>query len=86
MSLPLKSTPGASGSHITVDECGRIWQVMYDYGLDIYNSSGAHIGTWDMNLGGKFVYDLILLPNYVLLISSRSTKQIIQYDPQMSCS
>ena len=74
------------GSHITLDDCGRIWQVIYTSGLNIYNSSGAQIASWNITWGTDTLFDIILLPNYVLLLTQVTAMKILQYDPQISCS
>ena len=70
-----------------MDECGRIWYVIGTFGLRIYDPSGIGIANWNMSLGASNrIYDILLLPNYILIISLQNAQQIVQYDPQLSCS
>jgi streptogramin lyase len=77
----------SEGSHIAVDECGRIWFVDTQFGLRIFNSSGTSIGNWSMNLNSNsLIYDVLLLPNYVVLVSLVHQRRVVKYDPQVICS
>jgi hypothetical protein len=77
----------SSGSHIAVDDCGRIWFVDIEYGLRIFDSSGTSIGNWSMGLtAANWIYDVLLLPNYVVLVSHYQLSKIYKYDPQVTCS
>jgi hypothetical protein len=73
-----------TGSHMTSDDCGRIWHVMYKFGLYIYDSSGLHVARWNITFDNDTLYDILLLPNYVLLLTANSNN-ILQYDLQISC-
>ena len=79
-------TAGTSGSHLAVDDCGRVWFIIIDFGLRIYDSSGVEIANWNMATGSSNLYDLLLLPNYVLLLTLRQAQQLVRFDPQVSCS
>jgi hypothetical protein len=79
-------TIAGSGAFTTVDDCGRVWYVDTQFGLVIYNSSGIEIATWNMSTSGPDpIYDILILPNYVMLISHTTKQQVIRYDPQMTC-
>ena len=83
----VSATGTGSGSHLAVDECGRIWYVIPTFGLRIYDPSGLEIANWNMDLGvSNQIYDILLLPNYVLIVSFQQAQKIVQYDPQISCS
>ncbi|CAF1302279.1 unnamed protein product [Adineta steineri] len=76
-----------AGSHIAVDDCERVWFINTQFGLRIYDSSGTEISNWNMSLSStNTIYDILLLPNYVLLITHVEHMKIVQYDPQMTCS
>lgn len=82
----VNSTATTAGSHIAVDECERVWFVNTQFGLRIYNSFGVEIANWNMSLSStNTIYDILLLPNYVLLITYRESKKILRYDPQLTC-
>ena len=75
-----------TGSHLAVDDCGRVWFIITDFGLRIYDSSGVEIANWNMATSSSILFDLLLLPDYVLLLTMRQAQQLIRYDPQVSCS
>ena len=77
---------GASGSHLAVDDCGRVWFIITDFGLRIYDPSGVEIANWNLATSAIVLYDLLLLPNYILLLTMKQTQQLVRYDPQLSCS
>ena len=74
-----------SGSHIAVDECGRVWYIIGSFGLRIFDQFGLEIASWNMSLGTDSLYDLLLLPNYVLLLTRWGHGRIVRYDPQLFC-
>ena len=74
-----------TGSHLAVDDCGRVWFIITDFGLRIYDSSGVEIANWNLSTGASILFDLLLLPNYVLLLTMRQAQQLIRYDPQVWC-
>jgi streptogramin lyase len=75
-----------TGSHLAVDDCGRVWFIITDFGLRIFDSSGMEIANWNMSTSSSIAYDLLLLPNYVLLVTMRQAQQLRRFDPQVSCS
>ncbi|CAF4842524.1 unnamed protein product [Rotaria socialis] len=79
------ATGSRSGSHIAVDECGRIWYAIGAFGLRIYDPSGLEIASWNMSLGSDTIFEIVLLPNRVLLATQVNAQTIIQYDPQLTC-
>lgn len=68
-----------------MDECGRVWYIIGSFGLRIFDSSGLEVGNWNMSLGSNSIYDLLLLPNYVLLVTGWGNARIVRYDPQLFC-
>jgi hypothetical protein len=72
--------------HITLDDCGRIWQIIYASGVYIYDSWGIPIASWNITYGADNLFDIILLPNYVILLTKVNAMKILQYDPQIACS
>jgi hypothetical protein len=77
----------SSGSHIAVDECERVWFVSTRLGLQIYNSSGVEVGRWTLGLNNSNqLYDVLILPNYVIILALAHQQRIVRYDPQLSCA
>ena len=74
------------GAHMAVDECGRVWLVNPGFGLRIYDSAGSLLAEW--NMGGNpsnWIYDILLLPNYVMMVTYWQGKKIVHYDPRLTC-
>ena len=69
-----------------MDDCGRVWFIITDFGLRIYDSSGVEIGSWNVATASNVLYDLVLLPDYVLLVTMKQSQKLVRYDPQVSCS
>ena len=70
-----------------MDDCGRVWFVNVEFGLRIYNAAGSQIANWNMNLNASnTIYDILLLPDYVLLVTYKEQKQIVRFDPQLNCN
>jgi len=80
------STPTSAGAFLAVDDCGRVWFVNTVFGLRIYDSSGIEIANWNMSASSSdSIYDILILPNYVLLISHWQNQKVVRYDPQVTC-
>lgn len=74
------------GSFLAVDDCKRVWFTNTAFGLRIYDSSGIEIGNWNMSLNKtNTMYDFVILPNYIVLVSHVSRQRIVKYDPQVTC-
>ena len=84
--LLVNNTDPDGGSHIAVDECGRVWFLNPAFGLRIYDTGGALLASW--NMGGStsdYIYDILLLPNYVMIVTYWQGKKIVHYDPGLTC-
>ena len=74
-----------AAGHITVDECGRIWRIINNFGIHIYDSTGTLVGSWNMNVGWNPYWDLFLADNYVLILTQANTQLVYYYDPKLTC-
>ncbi len=75
-----------SGSYVSVDDCGRVWYVNTVFGLVIFDSFGIQIASWNMSASSSdSIYDILFLPNYVLLVSHWQKQKVVRYDPQLTC-
>ena len=82
----VNNTDPDSGSHVAVDKCDRVWFVNPKFGLRIFDAVGSLLASW--NMGGSesnWLFDILLLPNYVLMVTYRQGKTIVHYDPQLTC-
>jgi predicted alternative tryptophan synthase beta-subunit len=76
-----------NGSHLTTDACNRVWYINTSFGVRIYDSTGVEIGTWNMSLSSSDqIYDILLLSNYIVLISHYQKGKVVQYNPQVTCA
>ena len=85
--LLANNTDTKGGSNIAIDECGRVWFMNSAFGLRIYNTTGSLLASW--NMGGNatyYVYDFLLLPNYVMIVTYWQGKKIVHYDPRLTCA
>lgn len=80
----MNNAASGSGSHLFVDDCGRIWFALTTFGIRIYDPNGVEIANW--NLTSSVLFDILILPDYVVFVTIRTSQQIIRYDPQVSCS
>ena len=56
------------------------------FGLRIFDTDGSLLASW--NMGGStsnYIYDILLLPNYVMIVTYCQGKKIVQYDPGLTC-
>ena len=78
------STTGSpAGSHLSVDECGRFWFSLGNFGLRVFDSQGTPLGATKPT--GSYVFDTILLENYVMYVSGIGSNKILRIDPNISC-
>jgi hypothetical protein len=84
LALNLWSTTGSSdGNHVSVDECGRLWVSLGQYGVRIYDSQGVLRGT--LKPLGLAVSDTLILPNYVVYMSGYYSNDVLRIDPSIQC-
>ena len=56
------------------------------FGLRVYDPFGVPIANWDMGLSSSnVIYDILLLPNYVLLVTYQQGQKIVRYEPLVTC-
>lgn len=75
------STSG--GSHVTIDECGRLYIVLQQYGIEIYDADGYLIGNF--TLPNTFFFTLLITDNYVMYLTDTLTGHVIKIDPNIDC-
>ncbi|CAF0733055.1 unnamed protein product [Didymodactylos carnosus] len=73
---------GGSGTHMVIDDCDRRWVVVFNYGIKIYDAFGIHLADWNIT---KTVFDLVILNNYVMIISDNGRNQTMRIDPNIQC-
>ena len=73
----------ASGSHLSVDDCQRLWFSIGGFGIAIFASNGSHLGNFTRVSNGLF--DAIFMDNYVMYLSDNAGGRIIRLDPNITC-
>ncbi|CAF1399656.1 unnamed protein product [Adineta ricciae] len=79
-SLPTTKVTGSNslGEAVT-DPCGRIWVVVYGFGIRIYDQSGTILlGNWSLTTG---VANILLLDNYEVFVTEYDQNFIYHFDP-----
>ena len=57
-----------------------------NFGLRIYDTVGVQLASWNMSANStNTLFDILLLPNYVMMVTYREGKKIVHYDPQLTC-
>lgn len=75
--------PSGSGSHITVDECGRWWFTLFSHGLRIFDDEGVFLD--NMTLTNSSIFDTLITENYIFYFSDGLSNRIIRIDPSIEC-
>ena len=73
----------SSGNHIALDECGRWWFSLSNFGLQIFDEQGIFLG--EMTLTNASIFDAIVTENYVLYLSDTRSNRLIRIDPEIEC-
>ena len=75
--------PSGSGSHITVDDCGRWWFSLNNHGLRIFDDQGLFLG--NMTLTNTSIFDTMITENYIFYLSDGQSHRMIRIDPGIQC-
>ena len=79
-----KVTGSNSLGEAVTDPCGRIWVVVYGFGIRIYDQSGTILlGNWSLTTG---VANILLLDNYELFVTEYDQNFIYHFDPNLRCT
>lgn len=75
-----------SGTFVSIDDCGRFWFPLRT-SIFIFDENGILIGNLTSKNTNSIMIDVLILDNYVLVISNRKTSQnqIIRIDPHLQC-
>ncbi|CAF1535987.1 unnamed protein product, partial [Didymodactylos carnosus] len=81
--LYINSTTNGLGTHMTIDDCDRRWLSIAEYGIRIYDLDGTHLADWTIT---TMPFDLLILNNYVMIITLIFNNTMIRVDPQYQCN
>ena len=73
----------AGASHVSIDDCGRHWLSLRSSGTQIFDSQGSPGGA--LYSTGAYIFDTLMLDNYVLYLSDNTGNRIIRFDPNIQC-
>ncbi|CAF4135155.1 unnamed protein product [Adineta steineri] len=67
-----------------IDSCGRLWVVVYKYGIRIYDKSATVLlASWPLSTG---LADILLLDSYELFLSDYDNGKIFHFNPNLQCT
>ena len=75
--------PFSDGNHLLIDDCDRYWLSLGQYGVQIFDRQGALLGSLYSTVA--YVFDTLMLDNYVLYLSDNTGNRIIRFDPNIQC-
>ena len=70
-------------THVTIDECNRFWFSLVTNITSIYDQQGNLLGNW--TIANTQIFDIKIMDNYLMYISSTKTNQILRIDPNIQC-
>jgi hypothetical protein len=75
---------GSGGAaHVTIDESGRFWFAYETDTILIFDQEGIQLGSW--TIPNSQIFDIKIMDNYLIYLSSSKTNQIIRVDPNVQC-
>ena len=85
--VPLNATKVSTSESLgeaTIDSCGRIWMIAYNFGIRIYDRSGTVlVGTWTLSDG---LGNMLLLDTYELCVTDYDRGYIYRFNPNLQCT
>ena len=67
-----------------IDSCGRLWVVVYGFGIRIYDPSATVVlANWAVSTG---LDDILLLDTYELFLSDYNGNKILHLNPNIQCT
>lgn len=73
----------SSGNHITIDECGRFWFSLNNYGVKIFDNQGSFLANFTIT--NSSIFDTMVTDNYVIYLSDTNLNRVIRIDPDIKC-
>ncbi|CAF4324732.1 unnamed protein product [Adineta steineri] len=85
--IPMDATKTGSteflGDAVT-DNCGRIWMVVYGFGIRIFDPSGTILlANWTRSTG---LSNILLLANYELFVTDYDGNSMYHFNPNLQCT
>ena len=67
-----------------VDSCGRIWMIVYKYGIRIYDRSATVLlASWSLSTG---LGNILLLDTYELFLADYDNNVVHRFNPNLRCT
>ena len=73
----------AGANHVFIDDCDRYWLSLGSSGIHIFDSQGSPGGV--LFSAGTYIFDTLMLDNYVMHLSDITGNRIIRIDPNIQC-
>jgi sugar lactone lactonase YvrE len=70
-------------NHVKIDECGRFWFSLGDYGVKIYDNQGLFLG--NLTFTNTSIFDTIITDDYIIYLSDTRSNRVIRIDPDIQC-
>ena len=80
---PVLNGAGGGGSHVVLDESGRRWFSLYQFGVAIFDAQGTFLYNYNTVTNGLF--DVMFVDNYVMYVSEIVAGKILRLDPNITC-
>ena len=77
------TTGSSDGNHVSVDNDGRYWFSLGQFGIKVFNRQGASIDT--LKPTNSSIFDTLITDNYVIYLSDKGSNRIIRIDPNLQC-
>ncbi len=85
--VPFNATTVSSSESLgdaMIDSCGRLWVIVYGFGIRIYDQTGTVLlANWTLSTG---LGDILLLNNYELFLADYYNNQILHFTPNLQCT
>jgi hypothetical protein len=67
-----------------IESCGRLWVVVYGFGIRIYDQSATHLlANWTLS---TTLCNILLLGTYELFLSDYDNNRILRFKPNLQCT
>ena len=77
------AVPTYSGNHVSIDDCGRYWLSLGAVRVQVSDRTGLSIDS--LHPTGSYIFDTLILDNYVIYLSDNGGNRIIRLDPNIQC-
>jgi hypothetical protein len=73
----------SNGHHVSIDNTGRYWFSLGDYGTKIFDAQRSLLGT--LHPTNSLIFDTLITDNYVIYLADIALDRIIRIEPNLQC-